>query len=90
MDRPDVIIIGSGIGGLTAATALTKAGLRPLVLEHHFAPGGNAQTFRRRKMFDFDVGLHYIGGCEPHGLFPTVLDQLGIDGVEFLPMDPRL
>jgi all-trans-retinol 13,14-reductase len=88
VERPDAIVIGSGIGGLTAAAALAKAGLRPLVLEHHFTPGGNAQTFRRRKMFDFDVGLHYIGGCEPRGLFPTVLDQLGIDGVEFLPMDP--
>jgi len=89
LERPDAIVIGSGIGGLTAAAALSKAGLRPLVLEHHFAPGGNAQTFRRRKMFDFDVGLHYIGGCEPNGLFPAVLDQLGIDGVEFLPMDPE-
>ena len=40
MNRPDAIVIGSGIGGLTAATVLANAGLHPLVLEHHFAPGG--------------------------------------------------
>src|SRR4030066_350261 len=60
----------------------------PLVLEQHFAPGGNAQTFRRKRMFDFDVGLHYIGDCGPGGLFPSMLAQLGMaDQVEFVPMD---
>ncbi len=88
MERPDAIIIGSGIGGLSAAAALVKAGKRPLILEHHFAVGGNAQTFRRRKMFDFDVGLHYIGDCGPGGAFPTLLRAMGVEGVEFAPMDP--
>jgi phytoene dehydrogenase-like protein len=87
MERPDAIIIGSGIGGLSAAAALAKAGKRPLILEHHFAVGGNAQTFRRRKMFDFDVGLHYIGDCGPGGAFPTLLRAMGVEGVEFAPMD---
>ncbi len=87
MERPDAIVIGSGIGGLATAAALAKAGRRPLVLEHHFVAGGNAQTFRRRKMFDFDVGLHYIGDCGPGGMFPTLLGALGVEGVEFVPMD---
>ncbi len=83
-----VIIIGSGMGGLTTAALLSRAGLKPLVLEHHFLPGGNAQTFRRKKMFDFDVGFHYVGGCQPGGLFPTLLKNIGIEEeIEFLPMD---
>src|SRR4030042_631767 len=85
----DAIVIGSGMGGLAGAAYMAKGGIRPLVLEQHFAAGGNAQTFRRKRMFDFDVGLHYIGGCEPDGLFPTLLRNIGIDKeIEFLPMDP--
>jgi all-trans-retinol 13,14-reductase len=85
----DAIVIGSGMGGLTSAALMAKAGLRTLVLEHHFAAGGNTQCFRRKKMFDFDVGLHYIGDCGPGGLYPAVMGQLGLaDKVEFLPMDP--
>ena len=84
----DAIVIGSGMGGLAAAAYMAKGGMRPLVLEQHFAPGGNAQTFRRKRMFDFDVGLHYIGDCGPGGLFPTMMEQLGMaDQVEFVPMD---
>ncbi|GAF90245.1 unnamed protein product, partial [marine sediment metagenome] len=68
---------------------LAKGGLRPLVLEKHFLPGGNAMTFRRKKMFDFDVGFHYIGNCGPGGLFPTLLEQLDVaDRVEFVPLNP--
>jgi phytoene dehydrogenase-like protein len=87
-DEYDVIVIGSGMGGLVSAVLMSKAGLRTLVLEHHFNPGGNAQVFRRKKMFDFDVGLHYIGDCGPGGLYQTVAGQLGIaEKLEFLPMD---
>jgi all-trans-retinol 13,14-reductase len=88
-EQHDAIVIGSGIGGLTAAAFLAKGGLRPLVLEQHFLPGGNASTFRRKKMFDFDVGFHYVGSCGPGEFFPTLLEQLGVaDRVEFLPLNP--
>jgi phytoene dehydrogenase-like protein len=84
----DATVIGSGMGGLAAAAYMAKGGMRPLVLEQHFVPGGNAQTFRRKRMFDFDVGLHYIGDCGPGGLFLSMTEQLGIaDRVEFVPMD---
>eukprot|EP00578_Thalassiosira_sp_NH16_P029986 CAMPEP_0181080368 /NCGR_PEP_ID=MMETSP1071-20121207/2529_1 /TAXON_ID=35127 /ORGANISM="Thalassiosira sp., Strain NH16" /LENGTH=561 /DNA_ID=CAMNT_0023161839 /DNA_START=80 /DNA_END=1761 /DNA_ORIENTATION=- len=57
----DVIVIGSGMGGLTTAAILAKEGKRVLVLEQHDIAGGNLHTFEE-KGYEFDTGLHYIGG----------------------------
>lgn len=84
----DAIVVGSGPGGLTTAAYLAAAGRRVLVVEAHDLAGGNCQVFRR-KAFEFDVGLHYIGGCEPGGLISTVLRGLGLEGrVTFRELDP--
>jgi all-trans-retinol 13,14-reductase len=59
----DAIVIGSGIGGLTVAALLAKrAGTRVTVLERHYVAGGYTHTFRRPG-YEWDVGLHYIGGA---------------------------
>jgi len=85
----DAIVIGSGLGGLTTAAYLATNGLRTLVLEKHYLAGGNAHVFRRKQMFEFDVGVHYLGDCGPDGLIPTVLRGVGLGGkIEFLEMDP--
>ena len=61
-DVYDAIVIGSGIGGLTAAALLAKhAGRKVLVLERHYTAGGFTHVFRRPN-YEWDVGLHYIGG----------------------------
>jgi phytoene dehydrogenase-like protein len=64
MDRRwETVVIGSGIGGLAAAAALSRAGRRVLVLERHSQPGGLTQTFERGG-FRFNVGVHYLGGFD--------------------------
>lgn len=60
-NRFDAIVVGSGIGGLTAAAALAKRARRVLVLERHTQLGGLTQTFVRGP-YRFAVGVHYIGG----------------------------
>ncbi len=54
----DVIVIGSGLGGLTGANVLAKAGHRVLLLEHHYQFGGLATWFTRKGGHIFDISLH--------------------------------
>ena len=72
----DVIVIGSGIGGLTTAGLLARAaGKRVLVLERHTEPGGLTHTFRRDGA-SWDVGVHYIGQVGPGSRARTYFDYL--------------
>lgn len=57
----DVVVIGSGLGGLVSALILAKEGRSVCVLEKNNQYGGNLQTFVRDKTI-FDTGVHYIGG----------------------------
>ncbi len=55
----DIAVIGSGIGGLTAAAFLARAGKKVLVLEKHTKIGGYAHHFKRRD-FTFESGIHSV------------------------------
>ena len=59
-DFYDIIIIGSGIGGLTTGALLALRGKKVLILEKHFKIGGWTHTFKRSN-YEWDVGIHYIG-----------------------------
>ncbi|BFZ18241.1 hypothetical protein BsWGS_21280 [Bradybaena similaris] len=71
----DVIIIGSGIGGLGAGALLTRAGKKVLVLEQHDQIGGCCHSFVE-KGFEFDTGIHYIGEMHDSSEHRVLLDQL--------------
>ncbi|CAL8316636.1 unnamed protein product [Arctogadus glacialis] len=71
----DAVVIGSGVGGLSAAVLLAKAGKRVLVLEQHDQAGGCTHTFHI-KGFEFDVGIHYLGQLHENSLLRVALDQL--------------
>jgi prolycopene isomerase len=72
----DVVVIGAGMGGLTSAAALAKAGLDVCVLEMDIRPGGYLAGFQRKK-FIFDTAIHWLNQCGPGGLVRRVFDYLG-------------
>lgn len=71
----DAIVVGSGIGGLTVAGILSKAGKKVLVLEQHDQAGGCCHTFVEQG-FEFDVGVHYIGEMRSNTVARILIDQL--------------
>jgi len=82
----DIIIIGGGLGGLTAGAKLAKEGRKVLLLEQHDRPGGCATTFKRKE-FTMEVGLHEMDGLHASDGKTKIFQELGIfDGVEFLPV----
>src|SRR3712207_814925 len=73
-----VVVIGAGIGGLTAGALLARRGHQVLVLDQAFVPGGCASTFKRRG-FTFDVGATQVAGLEPGGIHKRIFEELEID-----------
>ena len=86
MSRHDVIIIGSGLGGLLCAGILARAGLDVLVLEQGAQPGGCMQTYRRQGL-DFDTGFHYVGGLDEGTPMHAVFRHLGLMRLPWQRMD---
>lgn len=83
----DAIIIGSGMGGMTCAALLAELGLRVLVLEQHYEPGGFTHTFRR-KGFRWDVGVHAVGEVSEHSMTGRLLSKLSDGQLEWASLGP--
>ena len=80
MAKYDVIVIGSGLGGLSAATMMAHQGLDVLLLERHNVPGGYATSFVRGR-YEFEVALHELSGIGPpekRGALYRYLDEIGV------------
>lgn len=80
----DVIVVGAGLGGLTAAALLARRGRRVLVLEQHYLAGGFCTSWPRvvrrgpeRLRYVFDAGVHDVSGLGPRGPVRSLLRQLG-------------
>lgn len=80
----DVVIIGAGVAGLTAAALLAKIGLSVCVLEAGAIGGGYLQGFRR-KDFRFDTAIHWLNQYEPGGMICMTFDILGNDYPKAIP-----
>ncbi len=74
----DIVIIGSGVSGLTSAAILSKAGYSVCVLESDSRVGGYLAGFRR-KDFRFDTAIHWLNQCGPGGMVTRVFDFIGSD-----------
>ena len=73
----DAIIIGAGIGGLVCGAYLAKAGMKVLIVEQHYRPGGYCASFRRGD-FVFDAAPHCFGSYRQGGQMRKVLSGLGL------------
>ena len=82
-----ILVIGAGIGGLTAAALLAHRGHSVKVLDQAIVPGGCASTFKRRG-FTFDVGATQVAGLEPGGIHHRIFQELDIDPPAATPCDP--
>jgi all-trans-retinol 13,14-reductase len=84
-DHWDVIVIGSGMGGMSAAAALSKVGRRVLLLEQYRTLGGLTHSFSLEG-FSWDAGIHYLNCVAPEDRERDILDWLADTPIEFTSM----
>lgn len=84
----DVVIIGSGMGGLTCGAILAKEGMHVCVVEKSAVLGGCLQSFRRGRWV-IDTGMHYVGSLHEGQVMHQYLKYLGVlPKLDIRPLDP--
>jgi C-3',4' desaturase CrtD len=87
-NHPEVVVIGAGIAGLTAAALLAKSGVRVQVIERHTLPGGCA-SFYLRAGYRFDVGATLVSGFGVRGVHRLLGRRLGLR-LEAVAVEPAM
>ena len=82
----DVIIIGSGLGGLECGYILARQGKRVLILEQGSQPGGCLQSYKRKGL-SFDTGFHYVGGLGEGESLHSVFKYLNLISLPWHQLD---
>jgi len=82
----DAIVIGSGLGGLSTASALAKAGKKVVVLEQHYTAGGFTHTYDREG-YEWDPGVHYVGKMGHNSFEKRLFDYVTDGKVSWSPLD---
>ena len=84
----DVLVIGSGMGGLTTAALLSDLGQKVCVLEQHYTAGGYTHSYEREG-YEWDVGVHYIGDVGKPTRTRRMFDYLSDGALKWAPMAPE-
>ena len=84
----DVIVIGSGIGGLANAAFLSLLGQKVAVLEQHYTAGGFTHAYDRNG-YEWDVGVHYIGEVHQPSTLRRVFDVISERRLKWAAMEPE-
>lgn len=86
--RHEIVIIGSGLGGLACGRLLAEEGHDVVVLEQGRQPGGCLQSYRRDGL-SYDTGMHYVGGLAPGQSMHTAFRMLHLDTLPWQQLDPE-
>lgn len=87
MSKYDIIIIGSGLGGLQCGYILSKHGYKVLILERQIQPGGCMQSYKRHGEM-LDTGMHYVGGLGVGNCLHSSFKYLGLMELPWQHLDP--
>lgn len=87
MNKYDIIIVGSGLGGLQCGYILSKEGYKVLILERQVQPGGCMQSYKRHGEL-LDTGMHYVGGLGVGDCLYGPFKNLGLMDLPWQHLDP--